>query len=162
MLRLPDNMLQPGGYFLTALRHIGLLVAAAVFLLAVGCSRGEPTATPTPTPTPQATATSTPSPTSAPLAASTLRTVLQEALFLDVVEPANESTVREVPLVVVGRTTPDAVVSVDGQTTEVNARGEFVALVSLETGPNLIQVVASDLNGNQETALLAVIYLPQS
>ncbi len=79
---------------------------------------------------------------------------------MEIVEPADESVVHETPLVVVGRTIPDAVVSVNGQTVEVNAQGGVVSLVSLEPGPNLIEVVASDLTGQQETALLTVVYIP--
>ena len=75
-------------------------------------------------------------------------------------EPTNESIVYDSTLALVGRTTPDAVVSVNGMTAEVNAQGQFVALVSLEPGPNVIEVVASDLNGTQETALLALIHIP--
>lgn len=68
--------------------------------------------------------------------------------------------VHDSTLVVVGRTTPDAVVSVGDQTAEVNAQGDFVALVTLESGTNLIEVAASDLTGSQESALLAIIYIP--
>ena len=85
---------------------------------------------------------------------------LPESLFLEILEPADETVVTDSTLVVVGRTTPDAVVSVAEQTVDVNAEGEFVALVTLDAGPNVIEVAASDLSGTQETSLLAVIYLP--
>ena len=85
---------------------------------------------------------------------------LPESLFLEILEPADETVVTDSTLVVVGRTTPDAVVSVAEQTVDVNAEGDFVALVTLDSGPNVIEVAASDLSGTQETSLLAVIYLP--
>ena len=85
---------------------------------------------------------------------------LPESLFLEILEPADETVVTDSTLVVVGRTTPDAVVSVAEQTVDVNAEGDFVALVTLDVGPNVIEVAASDLSGTQETSLLAVIYLP--
>ena len=85
---------------------------------------------------------------------------LPESLFLQILEPADETVVTDSTLVVVGRTTPDAVVSVAEQTVDVNAEGDFVALVTLDPGPNVIEVAASDLSGTQETSLLAVIYLP--
>ncbi|MEE9199233.1 MAG: hypothetical protein V3U26_05495 [Dehalococcoidia bacterium] len=137
-----------------ATKRVGivLLSGLAIALALSACGGGGKTSTATsPTPAPTQIPPS-PTPTS--------QTALPEELFLEVTEPSDESTVREVPLVVVGRTTPDAVISVDGQTTDVNAQGEFVALVSLEPGPNVIEVVASDLTGRQETALMAVIYIP--
>ena len=85
---------------------------------------------------------------------------LPESLFLEILEPADETVVTDSTLVVVGRTTPDAVVSVAEQTVDVNAEGDFVALVTLDVGPNVIEVAASDLSGTLETSLLAVIYLP--
>lgn len=119
-----------------------------------------PTTVPTPIPTATATPISTPIPVANPTPTLTTQSALPENLFLEIVEPANESIVYDSPLAVVGRTTPDAVVSVDGKTAEVNAQGQFIALVSLAPGPNVIEVVASDLNGIQETALLALIYIP--
>ena len=85
---------------------------------------------------------------------------LPESLFLEILEPADETVVTDSTLVVVGRTTPDAVVSVAEQTVDVSVEGDFVALVTLDVGPNVIEVAASDLSGTQETFLLAVIYLP--
>ena len=79
---------------------------------------------------------------------------------MEILEPADETVVTDSTLVVVGRTTPDAVVSVAEQTVDVNAEGDFVALVTLDVGPNVIEVAASDLSGTLETSLLAVIYLP--
>ena len=125
-------------------------LGVVIFSLLLGGGGEAPAPTATPTPIPTATATPT----------STLQSTLPESLFLEIVEPTDESVIHELPLVVVGRTTPDAVVSVNGQTAEVNTQGSIVALVSLEPGPNLIEVVASDLTGKQESALLAVIYLP--
>ena len=127
-------------------------------VILVACGGGEqvsehtPAATTVPVSTPTSTPTLTPTPAS--------QSALPETLFLEIREPANESNVNDTPLVVVGITVPDAVVSVDGQTAEVNAQGQFVVLVSLEGGPNLIEVVASDLAGAQESALLTVIYIP--
>ncbi len=142
-----------------ATKRVGivLLSGLAIALALSACGGGGKTTTPTQAPV----TTPTPAPTQIPPSPTpTSQTALPEELFLEVTEPSDESTVREVPLVVVGRTTPDAVISVDGQTTDVNAQGEFVALVSLEPGPNVIEVVASDLTGRQETALMAVIYIP--
>ena len=130
-----------------------------------------PTPTPIPTPvasqmpTPIPTLVASPTPTSRPMPTATPtptpQSVLPEDLFLEITEPTTESIVYDSPLALVGLTTPDAVVSVDGNTVEVNAQGQFVALLSLEPGPNVIEVVASDLSGTQETALLALIHIPR-
>ena len=145
---------------------IGLLAAA---LFAAACSGGSKQA-----PVEPAQPVSAPPPVSAPVAkpepqqpavaavepAAPELPALSESLFLEILEPADETVVTDSTLVVVGRTTPDAVVSVAEQTVDVNAEGDFVALVALDPGPNVIEVAASDLSGTQETFLLAVIYLP--
>ena len=152
---------------------IGLLAAA---LFAAACSGGskqapvEP-AQPAPAPPPVSAPVAKPVPPPAVVEpqqpavaavepAAPERSALPESLFLEILEPADETVVTDSTLVVVGRTTPDAVVSVAEQTVDVNAEGDFVALVTLDAGPNVIEIAASDLSGTQETFLLAVIYLP--
>ena len=127
-------------------------------LVLVACQSAAPTPTPTATPIPTPTPPATPTPT--PTLTPTPQPLLQETLFLEIAEPANESIVTTSPVIVNGKTTPDAVVSVNEKTAEVNAQGDFVVPVFVDPGPNLIEVVASDLDGNQETAILAIIYLP--
>jgi hypothetical protein len=95
-----------------------------------------------------------------PTTSPTPEPTLQESLFLEISEPANESVVDEGAIVVRGFTTPDAVVSVDGDVVNIDAQGEFAVALSLEPGANLIEIVASDMAGNQESAMLAVIYIP--
>jgi uncharacterized protein YfaP (DUF2135 family) len=68
--------------------------------------------------------------------------------------------VSEARLSVSGITAPGAVVSVNGRLAAVDAAGAFQLPLSLEEGPNTIQVVASDADGNQAYALLTVIYEP--
>ena len=150
-----------------------------IVLLAVSCTTAAtPTFTPTPSPTPTATntpvPTSTPTPVPAPTStltptptATATETPIPPAeeelpteLFLEIIEPINESVVSGSVILVRGLTTPDAVVSIDGQTIEVDAQGEFTVEVSLQAGPNIIELVASDLTGEQKSALLSLIYLP--
>ena len=85
---------------------------------------------PTPMPTP---------PTPEPL--------LTEQLFLDISEPAPESIVSTSPVIVQGKTTPDALVSVNGETAEVDAQGRFSVPVFVDLGPNLVEVVAKRPGG---------------
>lgn len=89
-----------------------------------------------------------------------LAVVYAAALPLTVAEPLNESVVTSRPIAVKGVTSIDAVVSVNDDIVTVDASGSFSALVSLEEGPNFIEVVASDFNGHSSTVTLTVIYIP--
>ena len=59
-----------------------------------------------------------------------------------------------------GRASPDATVSVNGLLVELDLSGNFEALLPLEEGPNLIEVIASDLGDNVSTRVMTVIYIP--
>ena len=130
-----------------------LFIGLAVMLLAVGCAVEEITPTLTPTHTPTLTPTHTPTPTSASI-----------ALFLEIVEPENESTVSTESIIVSGSTIPGAVVSIsvddDIEIADVDEQGNFSATVTLAEGPNYIEVLASDQEGNEEYSTLVVIYSP--
>jgi uncharacterized protein YfaP (DUF2135 family) len=78
--------------------------------------------------------------------------------FLEVVTPKDEIVVQESSVQVRGRSAPDAVVSVNGQPVEVDASGNFSATVTLENGPNSIDVIASDFRGNQQSRVISLIY----
>jgi len=122
-----------------------LFIGLAFVLLAVGCAAEEITPTPSPTLTPTPTPTST-------------------ALFLEIVEPENESTVSTESIIVSGSTIPDAVVSIlvdtEIEIADVDEQGDFSATVTLAEGPNYIEVLASDQEGNEEYSILVVIYSP--
>ena len=80
--------------------------------------------------------------------------------FLEVLEPANESVVRNPSVKVVGRTVADAVVSANGQPVEVDALGNFSIIMKLEEGPNGIEIIANDFQGHQQARVLSVIFTP--
>ena len=70
--------------------------------------------------------------------------------------PGNgEPTIR-----VFGGATADAVVDVNGVPVEVNELGIFSTTVTLEDGPNFIEVIATDIRGNVRFQTVAVFYLP--
>ncbi|GAJ17309.1 unnamed protein product, partial [marine sediment metagenome] len=79
---------------------------------------------------------------------------------LTVTEPTDESIINADKVEVIGITTPGAVVSVNGELAEVDEEGNFAMMVVLEEGPNIIEVIASDLEGNQESHTLVIIYVP--
>ena len=69
----------------------------------------------------------------------------------------------EVPvetILVTGGTRLDAVVGINGTPVEVNALGIFSTTVTLDDGPNFIEVVATDIQGNVRFQTVAVFYLP--
>jgi glucose/arabinose dehydrogenase len=139
---------------------VGLSIA---LLLAAGCTSptATPTSQPTSTPTPTAEApdpTATPTATSAPEPTAT--PTVPEQLTLQVLTPADESVVSDPSVLVSGTTSPDAVLSVNGISVPVSADGTFEAGLALDIGPNVIEVVASDLTGAEESQTLAVIYIP--
>ena len=143
-----------------------IVMALAAGLLALGCSSTTPTATPTSAPSPTPTATATPAPTATstptptPAATATPEGALPSELFLEITEPADESVVSQPSVTVRGLTTPDAIVSVGGQTVDVDAQGEFAVVITLEPGPNIIEMVASNLEGMEESSLISLIYIP--
>ena len=82
------------------------------------------------------------------------------SLFLEVTEPYDETIVDTSPIRVSGSTSPEAAVSVNGELIEVDEQGNFAAMVELAEGPNAIEVIASDYEGNEKSCILAVIYAP--
>ncbi len=82
------------------------------------------------------------------------------ALALKVTTPQDESTVNAASIAVAGQTLVGAVVSVNGNLVDVDASGKFQTTVQLDEGPNIIEVVASDVNGNELSTILRVIYEP--
>lgn len=81
-----------------------------------------------------------------------------DSFSLTISRPLDESVVYESRITVSGETEPDAVVSINGIITDVDYQGKFSSEVNLDAGPNIIEVVASDLNDNEESVVLAVIY----
>ena len=73
-------------------------------------------------------------------------------------EPENQSLVFDNRLPVSGRTSSGAMVSVNGVSVPIDELGMFSATVTLEPGPNLIDVVATEIDGRVLSAVIAVIY----
>ena len=143
----------------------------------------EPTATPQPLATP-VPLTSTPipiptiAPTPTPISVSTpvptiVPTVETEILIgstpnsgtfnlsLDFDGIGNESVVRSDRVLLHGVTSADATVSVNGVILEVQSDGTFEITLPLEPGPNIVDIVASDLEGNSINSSLAIISIPE-
>jgi uncharacterized protein YfaP (DUF2135 family) len=78
---------------------------------------------------------------------------------VNVTAPANERTLSTREVEVRGQTTPDAVVTVNSLVAQVDADGNFSVVVTLEDGPNAIEVLASDFQGNQVSQVVTVIHV---
>lgn len=130
------------------------LISALALAVAAACTSGTQYVPPSATP-PQGLITQTVSTPTATGEASTA-----QSFILEISSPQNESVVTTPSITVRGRSTPDAVVSVNGQLEELDANGAFESFISLEPGPNTIEVVANDFNGGQNSRLLTVIYVP--
>ena len=77
---------------------------------------------------------------------------------LFVTEPADQSIVSDSSIRLIGRTSPEAEVRVNGVAIPVNPLlGIFSTEIALEFGPNVINVKATDLDGREINKVIAVI-----
>ena len=93
------------------------------------------------------------------LAVTSLALPPQPFLLL-VTEPEDQSIVSEESVRLSGRTGPEAIASVNGVSVSVDVLGFFSTTVTLEQGPNIIDVVATDTDGRVLSTVIAVIYRP--
>ena len=121
-----------------------------------------PTIAPSPTPVPIPTPTPTIAPTIEPdVAIESTPNSGTFNLSLDFEGIGNESVVRSDRVLLHGVTSPDAIVSVNGVILEVQPDGTFELTLPLDPGPNIVDIVASDLEGNSINSSLAIISIPE-
>ena len=77
---------------------------------------------------------------------------------IEVEAPRDGETTTASPLLVTGVTAPNAVVSVNDEVGFADASGRFSITVPLELGPNVLEVIASQANGEQVFAIVTVLY----
>ena len=83
------------------------------------------------------------------------------ALFLEMTSPdTDELFVSQNSYEFSGRTTVDALLSVNDNVLEVDEEGRFSIALDLEEGPNVVEVVASNSLGEQYDHVLLVFYEP--
>ena len=87
-------------------------------------------------------------------------TVPARPFILVITEPRHESIVSDERIRISGRTGPEAVVSVNGSLQSVDLMGGFSTQVVLQPGPNLFDVVATNVDGRTNSTVVAVIYRP--
>ena len=71
-----------------------------------------------------------------------------------------DTTVNNEPYLVQGFTNREVVVTVNEAIFTVPAESVFTLPVTLEEGPNLIEIVMSDLDGNEVSIMLTVTFEP--
>lgn len=84
------------------------------------------------------------------------------AVPLTIYSPEDDATVNLPEVEVIGNTVPDGVVTLNDEIAVADAAGDFSAVVPLAEGPNLIEIVASDLEGNTIRIELVVSFDPAS
>jgi len=145
------------------------LIIPALILLLTACS-------PTPTAVPSSPTTNSNSPTTIPATPMPQEviptTIIQPTstaltapdtsgtLWLQVLSPQDEAVVNTPQVDVTGSAPAGAVISINDEILIVGDDGQFKTTISLDEGPNLIEIVASDDNGNETSLSLAVTYEP--
>ena len=81
-------------------------------------------------------------------------------LWLQILAPLDEAVVNTPLVDVTGSAPAGVVISVGDEILIVDSTLQFTLPVTLEEGPNLIEIIASDENGNEMFVLLTVTYEP--
>ena len=83
-----------------------------------------------------------------------------QPFFLLVTQPGDQTIITQRSILLAGRTVPGAVVSVNGVSVPVDLVGIFATTIILNAGPNIIDVLATDTEGEVLSTIIAVIYRP--
>src|ERR1041385_7064361 len=83
-------------------------------------------------------------------------TEVAETLALQVLAPQDDAVVNAPQVDVIGLAPAGTVVSVNDDILIVGADGQFKSTLSLDEGPNLVEIVASDGSGNEASQILTV------
>ena len=84
----------------------------------------------------------------------------QGDLSIQLFSPKDGEVFNTPEIQVSGRAPAETVISINDQIILVTKTGEFSVPVSLEEGPNVIELVASDMDGNELNIILTVMYEP--
>lgn len=132
-----------------------MLLATGLAIIAVGC--GPEATSPTPNMPPLNPGTS-PLPPSQPGGPQLAPPVAVSGLTLTVTQPPDNYISSVNTVEVKGRTSAGAVVSANDQITTADSQGNFAVTVTLNEGPNIIDVVASDEAGRETSVTLVVTF----
>jgi hypothetical protein len=82
------------------------------------------------------------------------------ALWVQILSPQDGETVNTPSILIKGQAPAETVVTVNDEILVVSSNQTFEIEVKLEAGPNLIEILASDLNGNEVYIPLSIDYEP--
>jgi len=119
-----------------------VLILIPLFLLLAGCASAP---------------VGTTSPAASPAATPVVLTSGPFRLTID--SPEDGATVPAATVELKGSVSADAVLTIDQNTYNLKA-GPFAQTVTLEQGPNAVQIVASDIDGNEVDLILTITYQP--
>ncbi len=127
-----------------------------------GQTSGPPPASSTGTTTPAGTspAVTTKPATQPPTTPATTTSSPAGQLLLTITSPADGAVVGVANVTITGQTAPNATVSVNGDIVDTDASGKFSAPVTLEEGPNVFDVIATDPDGNEASTQIVISYAP--
>lgn len=104
-----------------------------------------------------ASATASPGGASTPFASSSQ---IPGGHILHIVAPQDGDVVNTSSVLLRGFALPETVISVNEDIYLVGSQGQFEIPLTLEEGPNVFEIVASDLSGNKESVILVLTYQP--
>ena len=81
-------------------------------------------------------------------------------LWLRILSPANEAVVNTSQIEVMGEAPAETILSINDELLLVPADGVFRQIILLEEGANLIELVASNYDGDEATLSLIIYYEP--
>ena len=84
----------------------------------------------------------------------------QGSLSIQIYSPQDGELFNSADIQVTGKAPPETVISLNDQIVLVPASGIFSIPVSLEEGPNILELVASDSTGAEMDIILTVVYEP--
>lgn len=138
-----------------------LTTILALFLI-TACAPGEITGTTLPdAPTRSAAPGQEASPIPVTLATGAPLTASSGSLWLQIISPLDEAVVNASQIEIVGMAPPDTVISINDEFLLVGPEEQFTLTVSLEEGPNLFEILASNLQGDEIFLMLTVVYEPE-
>lgn len=151
-------------------RYAWPLLAVFVVFGIIACDNPTPTPSQAPSSSPDlgnSSPTATPAPTqgatpTAPSSTNGDSTESGNALGLTVLAPRDGTGVEARAVRVLGTVRPDAIIAINGNPVEPSADGSFVYDLRLEAGVNYIEVVATDIAGEEASEGIAVFAVSPS
>lgn len=113
------------------------------------------------TPVPQEVAP-TPAPGTVIESSPTVESALAgtETLWFQILSPQDEAIVSTPQVDVIGSAPSGAIVSINDEILIVGSDQQFKARVTLDEGPNLIEIIASNEAGDESSLMLTITYEP--